>query len=196
MFNVEKLIGMATTILAAPFVNLFAFAIIVRYQGWLSMAIVLAAWAAQLLLQYLSSRTQKKYQAAQSDWNDKAITLANDLIVGCRTIKCYGWENYYIEGIRDARNHQYSNVYWINVVFSLGPSIFRNFGLIAIMIIVLIEWSRGNKLEMNNIVAILATVFVLFNSINFYLYLGFTILYQFSAIIDRIASILNMEENE
>ena len=61
MFNVEKLIGMATTILAAPFVNLFAFAIIVRYQGWLSMAIVLAAWAAQLLLQYLSSRTQKKF---------------------------------------------------------------------------------------------------------------------------------------
>lgn len=48
---------------------------------------------------------------------------------------------------------------------------------------------------MSNIVAILATVFMLFNGMNFFLFLGVTTLFQFFAIIDRIASIFDMEEN-
>ena len=125
---------------------------------------------------------------------DRSISLANDLIVGCRTIKCYGWEQHYIDAIKVSRHKQYRNIYWINVLGALGTSIFRNWGLVAIMIISVIDWSKGNKLEMSNIVAILAVIFNLFNAMNFFTYLAFTTLFQFSAIVDRIGSIFEMEE--
>lgn len=33
----------------------------------------------------------------ESGINDERLKLVNDLVVGCRTIKCYAWENYYIQ---------------------------------------------------------------------------------------------------
>ena len=35
----------------------------------------------------------------ESKINDERLKLVNDLVVGCRTIKCYGWENHYMKKI-------------------------------------------------------------------------------------------------
>lgn len=115
---------MTAVLVAAPFVNAVALGIVVHYQGWLSMAVVLGCWALQLLLQYFSSKSQKRCQALYSAANDRGLTLAHDLIVGCRTIKCYGWEDHYVQGIKSARKNQYANVYWINVIHSYGTCVF------------------------------------------------------------------------
>ena len=47
---------------------------------------------------------------------DKVLTLSNDLIVGCRTIKCYGWEQHYLDEIRGYRHEQYRNVWNLNMI--------------------------------------------------------------------------------
>jgi len=40
---------------------------------------------------------------AESRINDQRLKLVNDMVVGSRTIKCYGWENTFIERILGLR---------------------------------------------------------------------------------------------
>lgn len=50
----------------------------------------------------------------------------------------------------------------MDLIMSFGTSFFQNFGTIAILIIILCEWGRGNKLETEIIMSALAMVYVLF----------------------------------
>jgi hypothetical protein len=43
---------------------------------------------------------------AQAKFGDKRQKIINDMIVGARTIKSYGWENYFIEKACNARKKQ------------------------------------------------------------------------------------------
>ena len=36
--------------------------------------------------------------------NDERLKVVNDLVIGCRTIKCYGWEKHYEKKAKDIRN--------------------------------------------------------------------------------------------
>ena len=60
-------------------------------------------WVILMILQYWSSECSKNLKAAESGMNDDRLKLVNDLVIGCRTIKCYGWENHYIQRINDIR---------------------------------------------------------------------------------------------
>lgn len=41
----------------------------------------------------------------ESSYNDERQRLVTDMIVGARTIKAYGWENHYMDKIRNARKN-------------------------------------------------------------------------------------------
>lgn len=80
------------------------------------------------------------------------------------------------------------------MIASLGPSVFQQMGLVIILIITITEWAKGQELKMEAVVPVLATVFLLFNSTNFFMYFGVVTIVQFLAILDRLASIFEMEE--
>lgn len=40
-----------------------------------------------------------KLKAKESAYTDKRLALVNDMVSGARTIKCYGWEEHYINKI-------------------------------------------------------------------------------------------------
>ena len=82
------------------------------------------------------------------------------------------------------------------MISSLGPAIVQQLGLVIMLVLVLREWVDGRALEMDKIVAMLATVYLLFNSTNFFMFFGVNALVQFLAIIDRLAIIFEMEENK
>jgi hypothetical protein len=56
------------------------------------MGVVIGVLFVQIFMQTNLAVLQRNAQFNQSSLNDKALSLSNDLIVGCRTIKCYGWE--------------------------------------------------------------------------------------------------------
>ena len=82
----------------------------------------------------------KLFQKVKSGIIDERLKLVNDLVVGSRTIKCYGWEQHYIEKINQIRVKQMKEVIKLNILGSLGSSFFQNMGLVAIFIILWSEW--------------------------------------------------------
>ena len=42
----------------------------------------------------------------ESKYNDERQKLVNDMVVGARTLKSYGWENHYIDKIEAVRKDQ------------------------------------------------------------------------------------------
>lgn len=120
----------------------------------------------------------------------------NDLIVGCRTIKCYGWEKHYIDRIGDLRRRSFPHAFCMDLIMSMGTSLFQNIGTVAILIIILCEWGNGQQLETEVIMSALAMVYVLFFQVNTTAYYGLNNLYAFLAILQRLASVLALEECE
>jgi hypothetical protein len=42
----------------------------------------------------------------ESKFNDERQKLVNDMVVGARTLKSYGWENHYISKVKEVRKSQ------------------------------------------------------------------------------------------
>jgi len=82
----------------------------------------------------------------------------------------------------------------INVVGTLGSSVFQNFGLIAVMIILVSEWKKGIILDNGKSVAMLSMIYLVFFSVNILFYFGLTNLQNFLAIVRRLSSVFEMQE--
>lgn len=67
------------------------------------MIIVLAVWVVTLILQMVSGNTLRNLKAKESAVNDERLKFVNDVVVGCRTIKCYAWEHHYLKAITAIR---------------------------------------------------------------------------------------------
>jgi ABC-type bacteriocin/lantibiotic exporter with double-glycine peptidase domain len=52
------------------------------------------------------------------------MKLVNDMVTGIRTIKCYGWEQHYINKINEVRDKQLKILVKINIISTLGISVF------------------------------------------------------------------------
>ena len=67
---------------------------------------------------------------------------------------------------------QFRDVWKLNMMMTFGSCLFQQMGLVIVVIITTVEWSRGKELQMDTTVANLAVVYVLFNSCNFFMYFG------------------------
>lgn len=52
------------------------------------------------------------------------MKLINDMVSGIRTIKAYSWENHYCKKVQSQRDVQVSYVFWLNLIGSLGFSLY------------------------------------------------------------------------
>ena len=50
------------------------------------------------------SGQSKKLKAAESKVTDQRIKMINDIVIGIRTIKCFGLENHYLKKIKQIRD--------------------------------------------------------------------------------------------
>ena len=64
----------------------------------------------------MSTELLKHYKGIESGINDERLKLVNDLVVGSRTIKCFGWENFYIDRINEIRKKQMRTVIKVQVI--------------------------------------------------------------------------------
>ena len=56
--------------------------------------------------------------------NDERLKLVNDMVVGVRTLKSYGWENHYLDKINAVRKKQQVYLFIINMMQTVGFNLF------------------------------------------------------------------------
>ena len=96
---VERSLAISSVVIAAPFVNVVAYSVLVFTSGWQYALITFGIWVVIMMMQEYSSRWTKTLKGKESVCNDERQKLVNDMIIGARTIKSYGWENHYISKI-------------------------------------------------------------------------------------------------
>ena len=103
LFTVERGLSFFPIFIAGPFINALAYYLLAREVGAIYTLVVIGLWLFMLLIQYLVTSYSKKLKAFESGINDNRLKLVNELVVGSRTIKCYGWEKHYVEKINSVR---------------------------------------------------------------------------------------------
>jgi len=136
-------------------------------------------------------KTAKRNEAALTD---QRLKYVNDMVVGARTIKCYGWESHYLKKVKETRQKQLKWLFLTNFIRSLGLALFGNMGLVAIFIIFMLRWSRCELLDLSNSFSLLALIFYTFVSNGQMTWMGIVNASLFLAIIERMGKVLKMEE--
>ena len=140
LFSIERGFAFPPIMIASPLVNLVAYFFLAKTVGWQYTLVTFGVWCLLMLMQYGASKVSRSLKQAESGLNDERLKVVNDLVVGARTIKCYGWEKHYVEKIKDLRQQQMKKAMKLVTTQSLGNSLFPNMGLVAVLIIVLAEW--------------------------------------------------------
>lgn len=79
---------------------------------------------------------------------------------------------------------------------SLGISFYANMGLVAIFIIFMLKWSRGEVFNLQESFSLLAIIFFTFISVGQLTWLGIVNGAIFMAVLKRMSSVMRLEEHE
>lgn len=79
-------------------------------------------------------------------------------------------------------------------VQSLGNSLFSFFGTTAIFCILMSSWLQGDKLDLSQVYALFACIFVLYITVNALTYLGTVAMSNFSAVLQRFSDLYELKE--
>lgn len=124
LFAIERGLHFAPMVMVLPVANLFCYLLIGFYFGWVSSLIVFSCFVVALVVQIFAGGQSKKLKKTDSNITDERLKLVNDVVVGIRTIKCYGWENHYLEKIRQVRSRQKPVIFKFLAVGAIGVSLF------------------------------------------------------------------------
>jgi ABC-type multidrug transport system fused ATPase/permease subunit len=100
IFSIERGLSNAPYILAAPFINIAAYIFLGFSAGWWYSLATFGLWILVFIGQHFTSKIVKTLKQKEGLINDNRMKLVNDMIVGIRTIKCYGWELHYLDKIK------------------------------------------------------------------------------------------------
>lgn len=119
LFGVERGISNISMVFAAPIANIVAYCFIAKIVGWKYTFVPIACWFLNLILQRLNAWFIRDYQLKKSAFNDQRLKLVDDMIVGCRTIKCYGWEKHFMEKMQEIRSNQLTTIMKLNIISAI-----------------------------------------------------------------------------
>ena len=116
------------------------------------------------------------------------------MITGAHTIKCYGWEQHYIDNIKKLRKAQVPFIMGFQWIQFLGISVYQNAGLVVIILIMVGLYQAEQKLDEAISMSLMAMLFYMFIGVNMLFYYGLTTLIAFLAVLKRISSIFALDE--
>lgn len=120
----DKALAFIPTVFVAPYINMVAYGIMWYMVNWQSSLITFVTWVVVLSLQHSTSLLLKKGVQKESGFSDERQKVVNDMVVGARTIKSYGWENHYIEKIKHERSGQSKEMFKNNIIRQLNFAVF------------------------------------------------------------------------
>lgn len=116
------------------------------------------------------------------------------MVLGCRTIKCYGWETYYEQKARDIRK-RHTGFNKISLTLqTLGSSFFQQIGLIVVLLVLLPEWFQEKPMRTADVLSVMSMIYFIFFQINVLTFMAINSIKTFLAVLERIASVFAMEE--
>ena len=124
LFAIERNLAFTPLIITFPIVNIFTYVLIGITNSWINSLIVFGVWIVMVLIQYCSSKASKNFKMKDSSCNDERLKLVNDMVLGIRTLKSYGWENHYLQKISAERSRQNTWLYLQNFLRTLGFNLF------------------------------------------------------------------------
>ena len=136
----ERSLSFIPLIVVAPFINIMAYVIIGFQCGWLYSGITCAIWIVIVICQHFTAKQGGILKAKESASNDARQKLVQDMINGAHTIKCYGWEQHYIDNMKKLRRNQIPYIVAFQFVQFMGISIYQNGGLLVIIAITVGLW--------------------------------------------------------
>lgn len=192
--QVTGMMHLVSFLIAAPFVNLVAFIVLGTTGPWTTAVITMVIWFIILCMQHFSAQATRKYTFLMGRQNDERQKLVNDMYVGGRTIKSYGWENHYIAKIKAARDGQLKIMRKIILIRLVGTSFFQNGGLLVAIAVLIPQWMRGELLKEGVSMAMMAMVYYIFISVNMMTYVAMNALATFLACIERMSTVYSLGE--
>jgi len=193
-YTIERGLCLSPLLVAAPVINLLVVYLLQSMFPWLYVLVFYLGWGLLMLLQFLTTDFSKNQKRIESGHNDERLKIVSDLIAGCRTVKCYGWEGLFHDKISAVRARQMAQLIKINFTLSLGNSFFPVLGLGVLIFVLVSEWRAGNELEQEKLLSLLCLINVVYITLNSSTYLGLTKFQDFLATIRRISSVLELEE--
>lgn len=160
--QVELGMSFCPLVVAAPFINFVAYCFIANRIGVVSTLIPFGCWILMILLQNCVANATKANKMKEAKVNDERLKTVNDLVLGCRTIKCYGWEVFYEDKAREIRDRHSKFVKIQLSLQTLGSSFFQQFGLLVFLLVLLPEWFMERKLRTSDILSILSLIYFIF----------------------------------
>ena len=116
LFTIERSLGFLPLLLIFVFVNALAYTMIGILSSWTNSLIVFCVWLLMLSLQVCSGKASKYLKGKEGALTDWRLKLVNDMVVGIRTLKCYGWEHHYLDKVKNVRQKHVKFVFVINLL--------------------------------------------------------------------------------
>ena len=182
--------------IAAPFINFIAYIFIAYAVGPMYTLVVFLFWVVLIILQNATGNWAKSIKMKEAALNDDRLKIVNDLVIGCRTIKCYGWEKHYEKKAKNIRDAHIKHVAKFNIVSTLGNTVFQNVGLLAVYCIIVHQWQKGKELKMADVMSLLSMIYLIFFSVNIQAYFGMINFKSYLAVLERLSTVFSMEEYE
>lgn len=142
MLNLENQLKNMAFYMAAPILYLLCLGFVYILTDWQHVLIILGLLAVVSLIQLIFFNLQGDYLAYNSMCNAERTKLVKDMVEGNRSVKENAGEKLYIERIKAARTAQSGYIFWEKFMFILNFSILGNMGFLAVLVLLIFEWSR------------------------------------------------------
>ena len=93
--TVERGLNCYPFVFSAPCINILAFYFVFREVGLGYTCLVICIWLVIIIIQSKTAGWGNSQKTNESKYNDERLEIANNIVVGSKTIKCFGWEPHY-----------------------------------------------------------------------------------------------------
>jgi len=133
----------------APIMMLIACGLIAIKGGLLYAIIVQVLYICLFGIQYLINTLIGKIIITESGQNDRRIGLIYQLLLGLRTIKCFGLENFFLDKVLKMRERQIKSMRIQTAMSSIGWALLNNSGYFISLVVLLIAWHANSYLNIS-----------------------------------------------
>lgn len=147
-----------------------------------------------VICQWIISRFTVKWKYLEGVYSDKRTKVITDSINGIRTIKAYAWEIPFMKLIQKWRRSQLGMLVRNHFVNAIGSGVFINGGFIIALTIFGYHFGMGRTFDYARTLSTITLLSYLSLTSIFFSYTAINNMANFTAILYRVAEIMNMDE--
>jgi ATP-binding cassette subfamily C (CFTR/MRP) protein 4 len=194
---IERPLSLISLVFTAPLLNAVAlFLVWFITEDEKIVIITFLSWVAVLIIQIIVTKATEKVKDLQRKQDESRLQNVTDVVMGAKTVKCNGWQNYFISKIIEKRAKVVKYVNMQGILEAVITSLGMNMGLVVMLVVVGLKWLNNEPLEEEKLIPLMALVFYLFISVNTKAHNAIGTFQQLYVILERIGNVMGMEEKQ